>query len=128
MGDFRQDRGKRMMHKTTCAQCGKQCEVPFKPTEGRLIFCNTCFEARKSNAHVNNFRNTSRRGGDDGMHYEIKRQLDELNTKIDRILNAIEIQKNVNQTFASANPQKTSKKSALDKAKKTVKKISKKKK
>ena len=27
--------GPREMHKATCSECGKECEVPFKPTEGK---------------------------------------------------------------------------------------------
>ena len=37
------DRGPREMHKTTCSDCGKECEVPFKPTDGRPVYCNECF-------------------------------------------------------------------------------------
>lgn len=29
--------------KATCAECGKECEIPFKPTEGRPVKCNDCF-------------------------------------------------------------------------------------
>ena len=32
----------REMHKAVCAKCGKNCEVPFKPTEGRSVFCKEC--------------------------------------------------------------------------------------
>ncbi|WP_165076227.1 CxxC-x17-CxxC domain-containing protein [Methanogenium sp. MK-MG] len=35
--------GPREMHKATCADCGKECEVPFRPTEGRPVYCNDCF-------------------------------------------------------------------------------------
>ncbi len=41
------DRGPREMHKATCAKCKKECEVPFKPTEGRDVFCQDCFEKQK---------------------------------------------------------------------------------
>jgi CxxC-x17-CxxC domain-containing protein len=41
------DRRPREMHKTTCAACKKECEVPFKPTEGRDVFCQDCFEKQK---------------------------------------------------------------------------------
>ncbi|GAI42060.1 unnamed protein product [marine sediment metagenome] len=27
----------REMHKAICSDCGKECEVPFKPTEGRPV-------------------------------------------------------------------------------------------
>lgn len=30
-----------------CAECGKACEVPFKPTGDRPVYCKDCFSARK---------------------------------------------------------------------------------
>ncbi|QSZ66393.1 DNA-directed RNA polymerase [Methanofollis aquaemaris] len=39
----RRDFGPREMHKTVCSDCGKECEVPFKPTDGRPVYCNDCF-------------------------------------------------------------------------------------
>jgi CxxC-x17-CxxC domain-containing protein len=36
----------REMHKATCSKCKKECEVPFKPTEGRDVFCKDCFSKR----------------------------------------------------------------------------------
>jgi len=32
----------------TCDECGVSATVPFKPDEGREIFCPTCYRARKS--------------------------------------------------------------------------------
>lgn len=37
------DRGPREMHKAVCADCKKECEVPFKPTEGKPVYCRDCF-------------------------------------------------------------------------------------
>ncbi|HMK15657.1 MAG TPA: CxxC-x17-CxxC domain-containing protein [Methanomicrobiales archaeon] len=34
--------GPREMTKTICSDCGKECEVPFKPTEGRPVYCREC--------------------------------------------------------------------------------------
>ena len=34
------------MHKAICSKCKKECEVPFKPTEGRDVFCRDCFNNR----------------------------------------------------------------------------------
>ncbi len=31
-----------------CFQCGKDSELPFKPTAGRPVYCPECFAARKS--------------------------------------------------------------------------------
>ena len=32
---------------TTCSACGKLTTVPFKPTQGRPVFCRECFQQRK---------------------------------------------------------------------------------
>ena len=37
----------REMHKTTCSDCGKECEVPFKPSGDRPVYCRDCFSKRK---------------------------------------------------------------------------------
>jgi len=39
--------GPREMHKATCADCGKETEVPFKPTEGRPVYCRDCYAKRR---------------------------------------------------------------------------------
>lgn len=36
--------GAPMMHKAVCFECGKECEVPFRPTGGKPVFCSNCFE------------------------------------------------------------------------------------
>jgi CxxC-x17-CxxC domain-containing protein len=35
---------------TTCSQCGRQTTVPFKPTQGRPVYCRECFQSRKGTA------------------------------------------------------------------------------
>ena len=32
---------------TTCSACGKETTVPFRPTQGRPVFCKECFQSRK---------------------------------------------------------------------------------
>ena len=39
--------GPREMHKVTCSECGAETEVPFKPAEGRPVFCKTCYANKK---------------------------------------------------------------------------------
>lgn len=39
--------GPREMHKATCSDCGNECEVPFKPTEGKPVYCRDCFSKRR---------------------------------------------------------------------------------
>jgi len=35
------------LNKAICTNCGKECEVPFKPDPKRSIYCGECWEARK---------------------------------------------------------------------------------
>jgi CxxC-x17-CxxC domain-containing protein len=35
---------------TTCTQCGKETTVPFRPTQGRPIYCRECFQQRRNSA------------------------------------------------------------------------------
>lgn len=37
----------REMHKTKCSDCGNECEVPFKPAEGRPVYCRDCYRKHK---------------------------------------------------------------------------------
>lgn len=37
----------REMHKATCADCGKECEVPFKPDPSRPVYCRECWAKRR---------------------------------------------------------------------------------
>ena len=46
-GGFRDNFGPREMHKAVCAECKKECEVPFKPTEGKPVYCKECYAKRK---------------------------------------------------------------------------------
>lgn len=39
--------GDRELHAATCAACGVQTEVPFKPTEGRPVYCRDCYRSRR---------------------------------------------------------------------------------
>ena len=46
--------------KAVCADCGKECEVPFKPTEGRPVKCNDCFKkGRPQRSSYGNDRRSS---------------------------------------------------------------------
>jgi len=51
---FGEDRGRRddrsrerILTKVICAECGQECEVPFKPTADRPVYCRECFAKRK---------------------------------------------------------------------------------
>jgi len=50
---YRENRGggfnrpPREMHKVTCADCGKETEVPFKPDGTRPVYCRECYQQHK---------------------------------------------------------------------------------
>lgn len=37
----------REMHKAICAECGQECEVPFKPQEDRPVYCRECYSKKR---------------------------------------------------------------------------------
>ncbi len=41
-------RGAREMFAAVCSECGKECQVPFKPTEGKAVYCSECFAAKRA--------------------------------------------------------------------------------
>ena len=46
-GGFRRNFGPREMHKAVCADCKQDCEVPFKPTEGKPVYCRDCYQKHR---------------------------------------------------------------------------------
>lgn len=38
----------RTMYKAVCQDCGAPCEVPFRPTDGKPVYCSDCFGGRES--------------------------------------------------------------------------------
>jgi CxxC-x17-CxxC domain-containing protein len=107
-GGFRSDRGPVTMHKVICDECKKPCEVPFLPTAGKPVYCSACFGGKKEMGGGD-------RGGDRGGFQkksfgdyktpprtdfgndvkkvsgeEIKKQIEVLNVKIDRLTSVIE--------------------------------------
>ena len=43
--------GPREMHKATCSECGNECEVPFKPAEGKPVYCKDCYMKKKQDRY-----------------------------------------------------------------------------
>jgi CxxC-x17-CxxC domain-containing protein len=37
----------RTLHRAICAECKKECEVPFRPTGDRPVYCKDCFSKRR---------------------------------------------------------------------------------
>ena len=59
-GGFRRSfDGPREMHKAVCAECKKECEVPFKPREGSQVYCRDCFAKRSGRTPRGEMTNSS---------------------------------------------------------------------
>jgi len=43
----------REMHAAVCSDCGKECEVLFKPNLNRPVYCRDCWEKRSLNGYIN---------------------------------------------------------------------------
>ncbi len=69
----------REMSDVVCDECGKNCQVPFRPTEGKPIYCSDCFGDKKNNG--------SKGGGGSAPSRE---EFDRLNAKLDKILGILE--------------------------------------
>jgi CxxC-x17-CxxC domain-containing protein len=98
----------RTMYKATCAECGNDCEVPFQPSGDRPVYCSKCFEkmsnedgssrgSDKRNYRISRFeeRRTSLPADGIGnatvqLSGQIVEQLRSLNTKLDKIISALE--------------------------------------
>ena len=84
--------GDRQMHRTTCSKCGKDCEVPFKPTGVRPVFCSDCFEKNggQDNRRFSDGDRSPRRTSFDGNRGSDRSQNTDqftaLNVKLDKIL------------------------------------------
>ncbi|HUO61683.1 MAG TPA: zinc-ribbon domain containing protein [Candidatus Acidoferrales bacterium] len=51
---LQQDNYKKVETRTNCSGCGKETTVPFKPTQGRPVFCRECFQASKKQSAAAN--------------------------------------------------------------------------
>ena len=41
------DQQGRQLYSVKCAKCGKQTQVPFKPSGGRPVYCRDCYMAQR---------------------------------------------------------------------------------
>lgn len=128
-GDFRRrDSGRREMHSAVCDECGKNCEVPFRPSGDKPIYCSNCFENKEGGS-----RQRSSRGDSRGPRFEkrddsskkLLEQASYINEKLDRILKVLESSVAKEGSPKAAKVKKVAK-NTTSKAKKS-KKVSKKK-
>lgn len=94
---FGGDRAPVSMHDAICNDCGNKCQVPFRPSGEKPVYCNNCFGGK-------------REGGDRPMRKEfndrpapqfsapkidgtgdMKKQLDTIHLKLDSLIRTVEM-------------------------------------
>ncbi|MFA6088404.1 MAG: CxxC-x17-CxxC domain-containing protein [Candidatus Woesearchaeota archaeon] len=71
------------MHTVKCDKCGETCEVPFKPTNNKPVYCSSCFRKGESSGS-DSVRSSPASSG------VSKTDIIEINSKLDRILAILE--------------------------------------
>jgi CxxC-x17-CxxC domain-containing protein len=88
------------MFKTVCSDCGKECEVPFKPNGSKPVFCRDCFQGKRrfEGPKENNFPPRRPSFDDRGPQHQgpppppaHREDFAMLNAKLDRILNLLTV-------------------------------------
>ena len=90
------DRARSQMHEAVCSDCGKRCEVPFRPSGDKPVYCSQCFINHReptSNSFERKgyerprFQNKDRFVSQSNNQY--KEQFEILNIKLDKILKVL---------------------------------------
>ena len=92
--------GDREMHQVVCDKCGDNCEVPFRPTAGKPIYCNDCFGKandrgdrrggdRRGDGGRGNDSFRDKRGGG-GDNDKMAKELSSMNSKLDRLITLLD--------------------------------------
>ena len=91
--------GRMELFSAVCSECKKSCQVPFRPTGDKPVYCRDCFNkqpqipGRNSNGrdprprHEHQPEYVTEQHGDEIN--TLKRQLIEIESKIDRILDLV---------------------------------------
>lgn len=104
------DRERPTMHSAICSECGKTCEVPFRPTGEKPVYCRECFASKRDDSNPRaprdggfgfdrpkrdfgdrpSFRPENRPSAPAGGDEDTKRQLVEVTRKLDRLITVVE--------------------------------------
>lgn len=100
------------MHKTVCNECGNSCEVPFRPSGDKPVYCNDCFGSKRDDAPRKDFSRNDRPAprGDfsrpvNNSSDDVSKRLGEISVKLDRL--AVVIEKMMNSKNTEEAPKTT---------------------
>lgn len=74
----KRDFDRKDMHEAICDKCGRKCEVPFRPSGSKPVYCSDCFR-----------KNEYPESGEKPV--QSSRELEQINLKLDKILKALNI-------------------------------------
>ncbi|MDD5251482.1 MAG: hypothetical protein PHT12_02505 [Patescibacteria group bacterium] len=90
--------GEKQMFSATCSQCGSRCEVPFRPTGEKPVYCRACF-GKDTHAPSRDVRPAVD---------QYKAQFETLNYKLDRIMRALGVESERKVLVVDSTPAKDS--------------------
>ncbi len=80
------NRFERRFYQVICEECKKECEVPFKPSQDRPVYCKECFSKRKGGSSFsekfdtrpkerdfNSMSHSNEQQGDEGRRFDKKK-------------------------------------------------------
>jgi CxxC-x17-CxxC domain-containing protein len=90
-----------VLHKAICSSCSKPCEVPFRPTGEKPVYCRDCFAGRAAMGGDRSQRKDYR--GESTLtpakntvvpqksfvNDDLKKQIDSMNIKLDKLMASI---------------------------------------
>lgn len=112
-------RNDRPLFKATCSNCGRDCEVPFRPTNGKPVYCSDCFEklgrGKQENDRGGRQEFRAPAGNPNGA------QLEAISVKLDKIIRLLEPKVVVTPVATAPVIEKTEEVKTEEKAPKTKK-------
>ena len=76
------------MHQTTCADCQKMCEVPFRPNGKKPVYCKDCFgkNGGQSPENTRNYPQRELKREPNIDNQDLTKQLESMNSKLDKLI------------------------------------------
>jgi len=106
--------GDKKMYTAECASCHNTCEVPFRPNGKKPVYCSNCFVKDGESAPRGDRREFSRPSFDrpqsaprqDNSSFELKRELQAVNEKLERLISIMEGAVRVEEEMVTPAPTK----------------------
>lgn len=99
-GGFGGERREVEMHEAICGECGNTCQVPFRPSGDKPVFCNDCFASKRSDrgeerGSKERYISTPRQDksySENKINFdEMKIRLENIGEKLDRLTSILEL-------------------------------------